>query len=403
MEDNMLIATVLLATVIVLVFVRVVSRKKTAQIVLPPDVIQSMDFNQKFLMNMHEHGDWTIVTTSIFQTNAILTMSHITKTAMNLMEKYLPLRARIYRPAKNSTEAYLVKVDPQHLIDAVVVEVQSKNWKHVMESELLKQFNSETGPLWSLSFLSQIDDEESTMSDGDSQVNSEAKSDQKHTGALIFRFHHSILDGTSRTRVVGDALNVLEYIISEKFIPRECAMVCGPTTQYLPKVSWKEAMLFRLTVWFEHITCLWTNTNTSHTKFIERMGAEILRDKSVSKRTRIIPLEWSEDNTRRLLAACKKYGCTVQGAVQTAVGIAMVEIMSKEKQDFRSKLDMFVAVNLRHRLNSLAKGAFGLYNGFVVITDTYDMGMGNRQFWKLAKETSYTIKQKIKKRRTFSV
>ena len=144
----MLIATVLLATVIVLVFVRVVSRKKTAQTVLPPDVIQSMDFNQKFLMNMHKHGDWTIVTTSIFQTNAILTMSHITKTVMNLMEKYLPLRARIYRPAKNSTEAYLVKVDPQHLIDAVVVEVQSKNWKHVMENELLKRFNSETGPLW---------------------------------------------------------------------------------------------------------------------------------------------------------------------------------------------------------------------------------------------------------------
>ena len=234
------------------------------------------------------------------------------------------------------------------------------------------------------------------MSDGDSQVNSEAKSDQRHTGALIFRFHHSILDGTSRTRVVGDALNVLEHILSEKFIPRECAMVCGPTTHYLPKVRWKEAMLFRLTVWFEHITCLWTNTNTSHNRFIERMGAAILRDKSVSKRTRIIPLEWSEDNTRRLLAACKKYGCTVQWAVRTAVGIAMVEIMSKGKQDFRSKLDMFVAVNLRHRLNYLAKGAFGLYNGFGVITDTYDMGMGNRQFWKLAKETSYTIKQKIK-------
>ena len=381
---------------IVLVYARVVSRKKTTRYSLPTGVMQPLDFHQKFLMTTHEHGDFTIVTASILRTNVQLTISHVTKAAMHLMEKYPLLTTRIYRPTKNSTEAYFVKVDPQHLIDTVVVEVQSKNWKLVMESELLKKFSSKTGPLWNLSFLPQIDNEKSTMSYRVSQIMSQAKSVHYHTSVLIFRFHHSIVDGKSVTMVVGDAVTFLHHILSEKFIPREHAWLYGPLTQYLPKLSWKEAILLRLKVWFAQITFLRMNTNTTYNSFIERMGAEIMRDKSVRKRTRIISMEWSEDNTRRLLAACKKYGCTVQGAVQTAVGTAMVEIMSKGQHDFRHKLNMFVSVDLRPRLNCLAKEAFGVYSGFIVVTDTYAMGIGNRKFWKLARETSHTIRLKIK-------
>ena len=403
----------------VFIYGRFFSRKKTTQLVLPPNVIQPLDFNQKFLMNMHEHGIWTIVTTSILRTNVKLIKFHVTKTAMHLMEKYSPLRACIYRSTKNSAESYLVKLYPQHLIDAVVVEVQNKNWKLVMESELLKQFNSGTGPLWSISFLSQIDYEKSATSNGESQSKSEpegnvsesgyshrleqAKLDQRYTSALIFRFHHSIIDGTSRTRVVGDALNFLEHILSERPIPRECALLYGPITQYLPKLSCKEAMLFRLTVLFGYIAFLRMNTNTTSNSYVERMGAEILRDTSVVKRTRIIPMEWNEENTRHLIAACKRHNSTVQGAVQTAVGIAMVEIMCKGRQDFRQKLNMLVTVNLRPHLNYLAKDAFGTYNGSIVITDTYSVGMGNEQFWKLARKKQLYHQAEDKKWRTVSV
>ena len=44
----------------------------------------------------------------------------------------------------------------------------------------------------------------------------------------------------------------------------------------------------------------------------------------------------------------------------------------------------------------LAPGLFGVYSGFIVVTDTYAMGIGNRKFWKLARETSHTIRLKIK-------
>ena len=392
--------------------VLIATRKKQKQFVLPPGVIHPLDFKQKIFMNLHDQGVWTIVTTSIIRTNKQVTISHVTKMAWHLMEKYALLRSLICKPQKGSKHAYLYEVHLRDLIDSVVTEAQNTNWKLIMENKLLTQFNSVTGPLWSLSLVPQVDYETATISCGDLHVKSMSKSNVggietfrcpgytktggSYTSALIFRFHHSIVDGISRTRIVGDALKMLDRVLSGNALPKERAELFGPITQHLSSPTWKELILLQLNGWFEYFDLFRVKTTSIPNNFLERMGAETFRKISPMKRTRIIPLEWSTESTTRLLTACKRHDCTVQGTVQTAVGIAMVKIMSKGQREFQQTLNMLVSVNLRPLIKNVPLDAVGVYVDTISMKDTYAVDTEAGVFWEQAKETSNDIKQKIK-------
>ena len=82
--------------------------------------------------------------------------------------------------------------------------------------------------------------------------------------------------------------------------------------------------------------------------FTRKYGVEIQRYPHIQPKTKIIPLEFSKDETSRLLKKCKEHRTTVQGAVQTAAGVSMVIML----EDQKLKVPTRVTVNIRPFLRS---------------------------------------------------
>ena len=82
--------------------------------------------------------------------------------------------------------------------------------------------------------------------------------------------------------------------------------------------------------------------------FTRKYGVEIQRYPHIQPKTKIIPLEFTEDETSRLLKKCKEHKTTVQGAVQTAAGVSMVTMLEDEKLEVPTR----VTVNIRPFLRS---------------------------------------------------
>ena len=92
---------------------------------------------------------------------------------------------------------------PNALVD--LRQHDTSNWRNVMEESLLEKFDVENGPLWRLTFLPNARYETETGSD----VNDTSF---PHECICIFCFHHSIIDGTSYSRLFAEFVHHLNKL-----------------------------------------------------------------------------------------------------------------------------------------------------------------------------------------------
>jgi len=77
--------------------------------------------------------------------------------------------------------------------------------------------------------------------------------------------------------------------------------------------------------------------------FNRKYGVEIQRNPHIQPRTKMIPVEFTKVETSNVLKMCKWHKATVQGAVQTTAGVAMVTMLQAEEYEVESN----VTVNVR--------------------------------------------------------
>ena len=105
-------------------------------------------------------------------------------------------------------------------------------------------------------------------------------------------------------------------------------------------------------------------------------------------------MEFSKVETSRLLKMCKEHQTTVQGAVQTAAGVAVVAML--EEQEW--KVESNVTVNVRPFLKSEVPDDYaGVYFLFLQCKDLMVSSPDANKFWSMARQASSDLHAKLYK------
>lgn len=138
----------------------------------------------------------------IFANTLVLrTKKSVVKKALELLAERHPMLRICIR--KNNDVDYCLQKRHNVLVD--LRQLDTSNWRNVMEESLLEKFDVENGPLWRLTFLPNARYETETGSD----VNDTSF---PHECICIFCFHHSIIDGTSYSRLFAEFVHHLNKL-----------------------------------------------------------------------------------------------------------------------------------------------------------------------------------------------
>ena len=344
------------------------------------------------------------------QSNQLLTLATIDSAVKHLMTRHPLLRARIFQPSKNSSAAYFVDMGSDATNRFTVTQVERGDWETILENGLLSIFNVETGPLWSVTFVPNMNHRpfqpfrkvkskwlnipHSSVKLVNVDTDISTKRAEFESG-LHFTFHHCMTDGTYRTRLIAELVDILDHMLTNKEVPMTESHLSRPLTDHLEKMNWRWMVLLQILVLCKGIVLLIMKRKLSRNVFIGKMRSELCRNSSGVRRTRIIPVEWSTDFTKAFLDVCKKEGCTVHGALQIACGTAMSILMSNNDNSYKTLLTLSAPVNLRPFLVDVANDAPGVYMGAIMTTEVFSPEITGEEFWKRAAASSHEIHRKI--------
>ena len=362
---------------------------------------------------MREQGIRNSPTTSalILQSTQQVSVRHVQEAAMNLMNRHRLLRSRIYQPNKASSEMYFVDMGSDAMERFVVTQIEREDWQTVLKNDLLQRTKHETGTLWSLAFLPNVTYTvfQPFWKDGNiwacrSYIHHELtpsssvenSQDVKTESVLVCSIHHAIADGTYRTRLLVELVEILDHILSGTEVPMKECDLNHRITDRLSALTWREIILMRLICVFKYFIPFLLRLVNTKNAFIERMGVESSRTLVASK-SRILPVEWSRrEFSKTFVEACKRHGCTVQGALNVACGVAMAKVMSKYEVPYDTPVGIGVPVNLRPHLKNLPLDAAGVYMGVIWTKTQFSTETAVDQLWTQAIESSREIHRKIK-------
>lgn len=159
--------------------------------------------------------------------------------------------------------------------------------------------------------------------------------------AYNFNFHHAIIDGMSHYNLIGEFItyviklnnNEEPEVTSMAMLPpldvyvNEC--VTPKWYHHFIKLALELLCIIPGFPAFAISACGRNLIITGENPFTRKYGAEIQRNPQIQPRTKIIPVEFTKDEMSCLLKKCKEFHTTVQGAVQTAVSVAMVTMMEE--------------------------------------------------------------------------
>ena len=127
---------------------------------------------------------------------------------------------------------------------------------------------------------------------------------------------------------------------------------------------------------------------------------EIQRNPQIQPTTKIIPIEFTKEETTTFLRRCKEWQTTVQGAVQTAASVAMVDMM--DEREF--EVEATVTVNSRPFFKTNVPTEYvGPYFCRLSCRNKILSSPNPEQFWKIAKVTSEDIHARLKLKNTWKL
>ena len=197
------------------------------------------------------------------------------------------------------------------------------------------------------------------------------------TNYLITRIHHGVIDGISAVHLYSEILSFCQKIVSENQIPEFEKLGPPPCL---------EKIIADYTV---------ENNTESLISELELPIDTLPFEKYVPFKQRtcgLIQKQLNASLTQQLIQRCKSEKVTVQGAICSAMMLALAKHLEPEDQEFYfSCLD---AVDMRRRLNSpIGNEQMTFLVSSLVCFHTVNQKMS---FWDLAKQATEEIKAKLK-------
>ena len=197
------------------------------------------------------------------------------------------------------------------------------------------------------------------------------------TNYLITRIHHGVIDGISAVHLYSEILSFCQKIVSENQIPEFEKLGPPPCL---------EKIIADYTV---------ENNTESLISEVEQPIDTLPFEKYVPFKQRtcgLIQKQLNASLTQQLIQRCKSEKVTVQGAICSAMMLALAKHLEPEDQEFYfSCLD---AVDMRRRLNSpIGNEQMTFLVSSLVCFHTVNQKMS---FWDLAKQATEEIQAKLK-------
>ena len=197
------------------------------------------------------------------------------------------------------------------------------------------------------------------------------------TNYLITRIHHGVIDGISAVHLYSEILSFCQKIVSENQIPEFEKLGPPPCL---------EKIIADYTV---------ENNTESLISEVDQPIDTLPFEKYVPFKQRtcgLIQKQLNASLTQQLIQRCKSEKVTVQGAICSAMMLALAKHLEPEDQEFYfSCLD---AVDMRRRLNSpIGNEQMTFLVSSLVCFHTVNQKMS---FWDLAKQATEEIQAKLK-------
>lgn len=348
-----------------------------------------LGFLEDALRRFHDENGFLILANALVLRTKKPLQESVVKKALELLAERHPMLRMCIR--KNNDCDYCFQKRHNVLVD--LRQLDTSNWRNVMEENLLEKFDVENGPLWRLTFLPNARYETETGSD----VNDPSF---PHECICIFCFHHSIIDGTSYSRLFAEFvhhLNKLNKNEEPKVTTMPMLPPCDVYVDEIIQIKWYHIAM-KLAV---KLLCFIPGLpkfikiamGEKENAFSRKNGMEIQRNPQIQPRTKIIPIEFTKEETTTFLRRCKEWKTTVQGAVQTAASVAMVDMM--EEREFEVKAT--VTVNSRPFFKTKVPNEYvGPYFCVLSCRNKILSSPNPEQFWKTAKVTSEDIHARLK-------
>ena len=240
-----------------------------------------------------------------------------------LAKRYPLLRVKISRESCNGepvTDYFTEVEDPSEINFKVVNDFNGDDVESVFEREFETPFDLNFGPLWRAVLL----DEKNVDGAKDAYKN-----------AMIFTFLHVITDGRSILLSLEEFFRYLT-MVCEGQEHQVTSMPFRPATgvlmQHRCRPSLLEKLFFKATSWIPNIKTVLKIPNPENL-YLASYPPVSIRDPAAPDKTSVLYREYSLEETRGLIKACKMVNCSVHGAITAALHIAMAKILHKGKAE----------------------------------------------------------------------
>ena len=342
--------------------------------------------------NLHKDGGLQISMAALVKTSARLDQTIVHRVIKHLLERHPMLGMRIIDVNGQLHFASGIKKIP---FETII----SDNWLERFEDSLTVSLD-ETKYLWKL-----------LMVENTGQV----KENVPRIVTFIFTFHHAIVDGLCKARLVTEFIECLNKILKDITLEQNTYSLLPPLDYYINSLierSSSEKILFQTIDKLHSNSSLirvaqkkYLNTpEPNQNAFIEKIGAVCIDNSSIEAKTSVIPLKFTKFESERMLKACRSKDVTVQGMLMAAACITMKELLDGTSltENEVTSVQMRTTVNMRRYLDGNVPEEYigsyfvGLFGQDISIPKS---NSESEQFWTCARHNTHNLKLQLQNRK----
>ena len=316
-------------------------------------IVRKLGPMETFYAMFHDLG--SIITAYTLRVRGSLNATLLSTALERLQQRHPLLRVGI---VETSAGRFFQSSKPAPLPLQTLNRRSEDHWLEVVETELHKQFSTQSGPLCRAILLT-----------------------SSQCSELILTLHHSISDGLSAVQLFDDLLEDCSRLAAGEVLPDVVSLPVLPAIEDLTDshlTVWKQARFFA-----EHLRKQWRPT-----KRIVEVAAPL-----AERRTRIRAATLSAEETAALIGRCKQEQTTVQGALCAAMLFAAARYFASPQP---VHLSCTSTVNLRSDSTQPVHEQIGCFASIVL--EAVHTVHPATDFWSLARECKGEIGRAIARR-----
>ena len=270
---------------------------------------------EMFFEEAHQNGGPFICCTVVrLQSSVSLSQDVVRQTLVILAKKHPLLRAKIIS-RDNAGKCFVVNNEPEPFIPLKILSTVSSNqYLQTMEEEMHKDFGNNL--LWRVIWLKENHDLDRNL----------------YENSIVFVTHHALTDGISAITLAGQFSTNLNKVATGSALNIDNIPSYPLTQDVFTLIAddiawpwWQKALLFpqALALLFKAFQ-LFVKMKPMKNIFLESFPEGSSNGFGSS---RIVYEEMTEEETKRLIVACKTNNCTVQGAVAAAWHLATRKLL----------------------------------------------------------------------------